>query len=486
MDVTQELIDINTFSTFFPGNYAYEIVRDNMLDTLQKGLEKSDFIYVTGETGSGKTVLLKQLCERTSSISLFVSQAKPISATLEIILSDLIKQIHYLINNEPIDTVLPESITKLKIMYTQSLSQLIYYAARGNKVNFVLDGLYHVTDSSESTVETILQEIIPFGKKNLKVVVSLDESSNRTKEFIEKFAYDKKELQIIGFNSDEVKKIFSDLNLDKAMIEEIRETFLGHPSDIVELRNLLKKEEFDGIVDQIPKNIFEFLWSKQNLSDSNFMLIFSLIVFSDRELSLSDVAEIIGVKEDDVLRSIEKSSFIQVDANILKITNETYLKRLESKLLSNKKESYDLLADFILNKKNKSDYWLLTKYYEKAEKYGELIKLLDNPDYINSVISSNSMSSLRFLVESGLKGADKIDSISNLYKYSLENSLIKSQAESDNSNEIEALMLLNQEEKAISLARNSRVIEEKIHLLSIVGRIQWNGNTFFDKNYKVL
>lgn len=472
MDVTQELIDINTFSTFFPGNYAYEIVRDNMLDTLQKGLEKSDFIYVTGETGSGKTVLLKQLCERTSSISLFVSQAKPISATLEIILSDLIKQIHYLINNEPIDTVLPESITKLKIMYTQSLSQLIYYAARGNKVNFVLDGLYHVTDSSESTVETILQEIIPFGKKNLKVVVSLDESSNRTKEFIEKFAYDKKELQIIGFNSDEVKKIFSDLNLDKAMIEEIRETFLGHPSDIVELRNLLKKEEFDGIVDQIPKNIFEFLWSKQNLSDSNFMLIFSLIVFSDRELSLSDVAEIIGVKEDDVLRSIEKSSFIQVDANILKITNETYLKRLESKLLSNKKESYDLLADFILNKKNKSDYWLLTKYYEKAEKYGELIKLLDNPDYINSVISSNSMSSLRFLVESGLKGADKIDSISNLYKYSLENSLIKSQAESDNSNEIEALMLLNQEEKAISLARNSRVIEEKIHLLSIVGRIQ--------------
>ena len=69
----QLLLTTNAFSTFYPGNYQYEIDRNNLLDTLEKMTETSDIISVSGETATGKTVLLKQFCERKETISIFIS-----------------------------------------------------------------------------------------------------------------------------------------------------------------------------------------------------------------------------------------------------------------------------------------------------------------------------------------------------------------------------------------------------------------------------
>lgn len=465
----QLLLTTNAFSTFYPGNYQYEIDRNNLLDTLEKMTETSDIISVSGETATGKTVLLKQFCERKETISIFISQAKPISASLEITLIDLIKQINFLTKGQVI-TELPNSIPQLKIMYTRALSQLSYYASSGNVVYLVIDGLYHAADTSDAIIEALLQELIPFGKKNIKVIISKNDEPDQLSAFINAIPYRKKELSMIGINSNEVGLIFKDLNLEEQTIEDIRLTFLGNPSDIVELRNILEKEDLD--IDRIPQNIFEYLWKKQNYEDETFLRLFSLIVFSSKDLNLDELSSILDISPAKVVKEIEGNPFMSIENGIPKIKNETYLKRLEKKLDSKKKETYDLLATFILAKGSKNDYWLLTKYYEGSEKYAELISILDNSDYIDSVLSSNSMSSLRLLVGSGLRTSNKIDSLTNIYKYSLENSLIKAQSNSNNGNEIEALMLLQQENKALSIARNSRVIEEKIHLLSMIARIQ--------------
>lgn len=465
MNTINEIVTTNTFSSFFPKELKYEITRSNILDSIFKHSENNAYITLNGDSGSGKTVVLKQLCQKKKCISIFIENKDYASSDLSIIFTDLIKQINFLTKNQ-INNELPKEHTKLEVLYRKSLTELRHYSISNGPIYFIIDGLYHIDEDSESIIDRIIDKS-PISYPGIKVIFTLDDSKSYVHNKLNKLNHKSTSIDMIGLSTDEMKAVFKEVNIEEAVIEEIREVFFGNPLEIIELRNLAETEE----IEEIPKNIFEYIWDKQDKSELDLKLL-SLIVFSYKSLEVSELLSGLNITNQEVENVIARSYFLIEEDLTFKIKNLAFLNDLELKLQHLKKEACNLLIKIIFENEKKQDYWLLTKYYEETEQFQELINILDNPDYTNSVIETNSIGSLRVLVRSGLKGADKVDSLSNIYKYALESSLMIAQTNSNNSDEIEALMLLNKEEKAKDIALNSRVIEEKLFLLAIIGRIQ--------------
>ncbi|HCD1922218.1 TPA: ATP-binding protein, partial [Enterococcus faecium] len=66
-----QIVDIRMYSYNFPDKIYCEIKRDNLIDSLEEMATVNDVVFVTGNSGMGKTVLLKQFCEKFNAISLF-------------------------------------------------------------------------------------------------------------------------------------------------------------------------------------------------------------------------------------------------------------------------------------------------------------------------------------------------------------------------------------------------------------------------------
>lgn len=467
------IVTTNTYSYFFPKEYEFEIIRDNLLDQIKDTFKSNDLIFLKGKSGSGKTVLLKQLCQQNQCISIFIPQGNSSSQHLEIILESLIKQLTFTLKFEdPLADKESPGLDELKIMYIKLINKLRSQKASIGSVILVVDGLYHMDNEIDANFESIIREII---QPATKTIISIDEDKINLDRVKKMITTTSEELRMIGLNTNEVAEVFADLDVD---IKEIRSMFSGTPSDIIEIRKLLSRDDSDISLSAredgqgISKDIFELVWSVENNSNEELLKIISLIVFSDKPLSVDEISQLLKIEKNTVIELLESSVFFTLSSNIPTITNETYYERLKKKLEKFKKETYNLLVENIWETQAKSDYWLLAKYYEEAENYAAIIKLLDDQEYIDSVISTSSLSTLRYLVHIGMKGSKNINSFSNYFKFSLEYSIMRSQADSADVNEIEALMLLNKEEKAITIAKSSKVIEDRIHLLSIIARIQ--------------
>lgn len=462
-----------SLSTYFPGNYNYEIIRENLINSLEKVSKIYDFVYVTGETGSGKTVLIKQFAEKNKNISIFIPQTNSIAASLEIILSSLIKQIRLLLNKD-ITKALPESLIQLKLQYHRELNDLVIHAATKETVYFIVDGLDHVSENSESTIEVIIRELRPSGKIKIPTIITTSGINPKVNILLENIPYEKREFQMSGFTTGEVNEIFKDVGIELNTIREIGKVFSGNPSNISEFRKIIdkKRDDIEDLIKVIPDDIFEYIWKRENTSSDCFIEILSIVIFSFKNLSLKNLSEILEIDKSIIVNYIEKSNLIEIKDEKCIISNETFLKKIKEKLEYKKKYIYELLAKYTKKSNKKNDLWLLSLYYRESESYSELFSLLDNFEYIQSVINTSSMSSLKHLVDTGFRVSENIDSLENRYKFSLESSLLRSTEISDESSDVEALMLLNQEEKAILLARSSKVIENKVHLLSIIAKNQ--------------
>ena len=471
--IQADIVDITTFSTFFSKKKLHEIERANLLSDMKKNIDESDILIIKGDSGSGKTVLLSQFCQKYNAISIFISPTKPVSFTQEIVIADLIRQIQFLLDKSVLSE-LPETMQKLSIMYNKKITQLSYHAIKNEPVYIVVDGLYHLIEENIMFMNHLF-ELMPFGKKNIKFIFSDLFNETIFSQQIDKIRYKKREQTIPGLTSNEIKEIFNtdEIAVTDTEAEEIRATFNGNPMEVSELRYLMERENNDiyTTVDNIQKNSFDYILSKLS-EESNSFKILPLIVYSGKDILTTELAQIIELDFKELEKAIENNYFLEVDNNVVKLRNEAYLVRLVIELSSYKKDTYEKLAKFIVKKNDTNDYWLLAQYYEKSENFTELFLLLDDMEFVNSVINSKSLSSLRMLVNSGLKASTKLNDIENILKYSLTNSIVKNRNNFDKKIEIESLMLIGQEDRALSMARASTILEDKIHLLAIIARKQ--------------
>ena len=137
--IQADIVDITTFSTFFSKKKLHEIERANLLSDMKKNIDESDILIIKGDSGSGKTVLLSQFCQKYNAISIFISPTKPVSFTQEIVIADLIRQIQFLLDKSVLSE-LPETMQKLSIMYNKKITQLSYHAIKNEPVYIVVDG----------------------------------------------------------------------------------------------------------------------------------------------------------------------------------------------------------------------------------------------------------------------------------------------------------------------------------------------------------
>lgn len=469
-----QLVDVTTFSHNFPDKILYEIQRNNLLDGLEEKLSNNDIVFVRGNSGMGKTVLLKQFCQKFNAISIFISPAKSNLMSIELALDSLIRQMEFISKNEAqVDTI--DSFQKMKIKFQTSLLTLNQYAATKGPVYIVLDGLYHSIIDAENFIEELL-EYIPVGKKNIKVLVSNTEEKNILDDWIFNNKVTQKDFSVVGFTEKDVGSIFSEYELSELEIEDIRATFKGRPLDIVELKYVIEnieKENRDvqNIIDNVKGGIFDYLWEKAQLSPIDKKILAS-IIFSSKELDFDSLSVLVEISREKLEERVKQISFLEKCDNKVMIRNENYINSIENKLDDLKKQTYDKLAKYVLLKKDTDDYWLLAQYYEEAENYEGLFNILDDNDFVTSIIRSNSLSSLKMLVSSGLKASRKIDNNQNIFKYSFANTVVRSNGNSDKNVEIEALMRIKQEDKALSIARSSTILEDKIHCLAIIAKKQ--------------
>ncbi|MCT3054787.1 hypothetical protein IRM63_05125 [Leuconostoc citreum] len=73
-----ELLTTANYSTHFPGRLDKEVPRDNYFDSFELNAKSCSAIVLEGNSISGKSVLLRQFCEKnfSRSISIFIDEQK--------------------------------------------------------------------------------------------------------------------------------------------------------------------------------------------------------------------------------------------------------------------------------------------------------------------------------------------------------------------------------------------------------------------------
>lgn len=471
-----DIVDLNLLSLSFPEPIYQEVVRSNFLDIIEEKSEENSLIKILGGSGSGKTILLRQFCEKNShkSLSIFISPIRSLTYDLSFILNNLIRQIRYLTKKEVKDDFIEDDV-QLKMVFSREISNLKIYAQSEGPIYFVIDGLSHLTEDSGFIIDQLLSDLLPIGSKNIKFIFSLDNQiKNNAKDKIEKININYTSVQMLGLTADEVARVFVDFpQLTTEEFEYIRSLFKGRPSDVLALKAVLQNkgiEDTTQILSQLPKDMFEYSWKTIDEENTKLLKIMSLVVFSKRDLEITEISEILNEEESNIIKELANNLFFYVEENKILSKSESFIRQLKDKLKNYKKDTYSYLADSITKSENKNDFWLLPQYYEESGNYNELYSILDNPTYVSVIISSKSMSSLKMLVSSGLRVSNQTNSLPNIIKYSLEKSLIHDRSTYSKALEIEALMALNDEEKAISIARSLPVLEDKIQYLCFIAK----------------
>ncbi|AGY82970.1 hypothetical protein [Carnobacterium inhibens] len=472
-----KIIDLLTLSSSFPKDILNEIQRDNMIDAIEDIFKEKDIVFVKGDTGFGKTVLLKQFCQKyyKNSISLFINPFLSSSYNIDLVTHDLYSQIKYYLDNSSVS--INDSQQMSKIIYGKILRELkINSRSRNKDVYFVIDGLDHITQEEGYIISDIINDLLPIGSSKIKLLFSSEK--DRIIGEVIKLDSNYEELRIVGLTDEEVGTIFNTSKKTYSVeeISSVRSYFRGNPQKIQQFKKIYDEKDVVDIeleLSSLPQDLFEVEWRNVDTSNDTLMKILAIITFDNHINNYNTIQKHLRIDRDIIIKSINTYNFFEIDKyENISFYSEYFRKGIAIKLEGYKVSTINLLIDDILEKNEDEELSFLPDYYEKTERYEELLNFLDNKNFARILLKSETMSSISTLIKKGLSISNKINNESNLFKFSLENSIVKQKYNKSWQSEIDALVSLKEEDKALLIAQDSPLLEDKIQMLSLIARRQ--------------
>lgn len=457
------------------------ISRDNLILYVEEMFNaKQRCIIVEGKQGTGKSHFVYEFAAKNyeKCISIFIRNIDKWGYDIEILKRDIFSQIYYFTeeNNEEE----PE--------YSDGLySQLLYKLNRKlNKLNgniyFLIDGFDKIPDKEILTRHKVI-ELLPLSLPKVRFIFTSDIDNVEIDKYVEKIG--SKRVTISGFSKDETKKFLEDLNLTDDEIKYIFELSRGNPEKLEIIKNSIKKygdmdkfintKDFSEILEKEWKNIKDDLLYKK---------VLAILTHETNLCTVEQIAQILNVTYNIIEGAIDFIEFIKInqETNRIEFVNESYKNFCKQKLVDMDDSINNIIADYLFeNQTSDNSIKYLPNYLEKSKRYKALIEYLAPYNFIKLLAKSQSLYNIEDKVDIGIRVANKIGSQNEIISLSLYKSIFLEFEKIDIlQSELRACLALDDLGGAINLAQSAITKDDKLQLLSIIGKHQKEKNNFID------
>lgn len=474
MEYESYVEDLSIISETYPNIREPVVSRDFLVDSILDQLENSEAVFVKWPEGYGKTTLLAQFVKKKKyrAINLFVGSKW--SYNPDSVKVDICNQINWAINKEEIDeSVFRESDGEPDFLVNRYFRKLSRKGRKGEPYYIVVDGLEDIPDRDRHAQDEIVKSL-PFGAAGIRFVFSgapsLLPEDIRSKVEIEA-------LPRMVFGEKDTEEYLSDLVDNREQLDEIHSTCRGIPGRLASVRRILEKgasakSVLRSRIDEV-EDLFDVEWQDVAREDRKTL---ALITFPNFELRPSEIAEVLGVSEQNVVSQLNSLSFVSVDQDTrsASFVSEAFSRYAAKKLSDLESEVRDAVADYLIdNMESDRSIRHLPILLDDAGRHEKLIEIL-SPDHFYRVLErGQSLGFINRVADLAFGAADRKQNLGALSRFSLHKSAVNELwGAHARRSEVRALMALGEIDEAMALADTALSSVERLHLLAIIARIQ--------------
>ncbi|MFN3649729.1 MAG: AAA family ATPase [Armatimonadota bacterium] len=448
------------------------MIRDNILGGIEKQLGgDTEAILVEGDEGIGKTTLLAQFALRhpSRSLCLFIRSTSRWAYDPDILLRDLCNQMHVAVSGQE----LAAEVAADDRLFRTLLYELQRRARRTREpYYFVVDGLQDIPKEHRELAQAI-SAMLPWGLPGFRFVLSTGQAEETA------YVPDRvpmKAYPVYAFNLDETKSYLYDVCPDPAMAEEFYRTFSGFPDSLASIRRIIQSgEQVDSVLTQLPErhDLFQVEWRKVP-DDSSLRLALAVIAQDAARHTIADVARIVRSTQADLEQQLSALPFIRCDGatGILSFAAETFRKFAALQLGDLRIQALELLIEDLESSPDSETALLyLPAYLQQAGRLSDLVTYLSPEHFTRLLERSESLIPVSQKLDLGISTARQIGRAADMTRFSLQRSIVRELEGAEVwRSEIEARMVLNDYDAALSLAQSTLIREDRLHLLAVIAK----------------
>lgn len=461
------------FSDTFPRLEDWYVQRDTIIENIDFHLRNGiDVLLLDGDEGYGKTTALAQLALRLQNRCLctFARRDDKLFGHPDVLRADLYRQVRRLLDAH--DTATDSSD---QAVWWSALTAL-RRAARSEKetIVFIVDGLNTFGDRDAVTLDAIM-ELYPIGTPDFQFVIS----TTRAKPLVRAPSNTQsRTLPISIVQPAEARQILHPFSLTDEQFHTVKSLCNGSPGKLASVRRRLAYgDRIDEILAESPasdKSFYAGEWKAASTGDRLVRLMLALLAADDRPRTTNDIAHLLNIESADVKTSLEKCSFLRIDADMLTVEyqNDAFRRYASEKLGDVMADALDILIrELRQSPETDSSLTQLPRLLERRDDKNALVGLL-SADYFGNITSlSQSLSAVREIAAIGARAARRQSRDSDLLRFGLYQATVNAlSSESPRKSEVEAYLALGDANHALLVAQAAKKIEERLELLVVVAR----------------
>lgn len=456
-----------------------EVTRVDAINNLHYLLNNNAFIFINGESGIGKSILLKQFSNEIGGnvIALFIDSVSSLSITEEAIKYDVSEQVSWLIHGRSnTDDVQNDN-------YSRNISVLSHYVRKNTEdIVFIIDGLDEIQDA-DLVVKVI--KLIPFHISGIKFIISSNKQDvfDTFKKRKEKTVY----YQVPLMNRTECVLMLGN-GVTEDDVDNLCSIYQPLPEKLSSIKRILEKgHSIDKLLNDCGEHNSsildaEWLLNEQLINDNIEALC--LITYCPFPMELYELSEIVNLTEDELFEVFSRFSFLKCIDKKVEFVNKAFKFFLEGKLYKGRERFRDGIKSIISSRDRTASNIVSIVDYKYTEKdYDGVISELSNGEIVKVYRERSSLNTISKLLKIAIKSSVDKKFLVDKIKFSHLASLIKGVSEiSVLKSEIDFYLSENNYLSATDLAEEAIQDEDKIQLLSIIAGHQKKHGVKADAN----
>lgn len=444
------------------------ISRASIIRTLvQKFNSDVRVVIIKAVDGAGKTTVLTEFIEANLDDCFYFFISRDWTSNTVNFMRDVCRQFqNELGENNDLDSLQYDDLKDIFGRLCRAISR--FGQQRQRPYYLVVDGL---ENAQEEPGRASILDLIQLEFDGLCILGSTNQDLQiRVPHSVENLGY---------FTPADTEKYLSGLDLPQDQVRGIYQISEGLPAYL----DQLKREIEDGnqeieVLGDLPSGFHDLLdrhWNLQSYSEDEFEL---LAMLAHAEVSFDDdlLAAVLKTTKDRIQRSIQNINFVEKHSNRIKFVTEAHRSFVAEKLQHREENVNELLITYykkdLFTEESLERLPLLL--HLRRSKY-EILKEIVNVDYLSKSFSiTKDMSLLRRNTQLMIDAANRFgeqQDLATLSKFSLMSSLLRTfTEESADKLEVQALLAIGEYQKSVALAYQAPLLEDKLELLSAIGK----------------
>jgi len=466
-----KIVDISHLNDTMPSLPLDLIERDTYINTIKKKLENFDVVFVNGDNGVGKTILLADFVKNNNSntISYFITASDKYTYSPICLKSNLANQILFYstgqISKETIET--DDVFSNLQIPLRRKIRN-------DNKpLYFVFDGFDEISKQDLDALKPIIDNL----PKQAKFIFS--GTLELQNQLISVNPIKCTTTDLPPFGIIETNTYFAEFKAIKEELHEIHKiAHNGLPVRLAQLKRLCLEtgsvHEF-LLNDEISEktDLFELEWKQVYVEDN---LILAFIAFNEELFNLQTISNITHSEYDVIKSRLKSIDFLVFNDEVVSYISEAHKLFARKKLEKYEQEIWSSIIDYYEAIKSSQDsIFNLPNLYQKAKKWNELTRLLSVDAFIQYVEKFQTIGFVKRQIDYGLDASKQLkesDSFTSDYlRFALhKSSFIELEKYEMWESEVEARIVLDEYDNALILANSVILKEDRLKLLAVIAK----------------